>query len=1572
MILSYEDSTSSGLNISKGETGGAVSLGYARGNIAGSTTYTFYFKLVPGWGAFEYPRINSTAEFIVKADEVGDGYVTPTFFTGAALNDSYFGTDGGQLGVGTGGTNTQGDPSADFYAEEYGMYKLETDTSSDTDTDLPVDVQQLYMYLDDRRAATSTPFYSFGLKLRETGVDTGTDGSLPTQWMVATSSTAANDAWTLHDDQAFFYWEDPLGLPADDIKECMEWMVPGTMSSQFLWIAEDGNFKPFIQNVAASVDTGNPNYIQLDFDLIDIPTSDGETHATEPSYHRDGYIHDTGRTPGSATSSTYVQYAGPYSTDDASQIVAGDWTDLNINATDTGTTLGLDTSNTGESHWLKSDFGSMTDGYYFFRIKYKAYGTVGVSVGAASVTTAGWSDTPARLSDYEVSDPILWGTLTVDPVVDNVHAQYTLLETVTGNITIHHDTGGSTVQFYSGDLQYKTVPDGTWTNIILHNSTPTDYGDDISTGSAGSSQSFSIIWDVGSNGNDCEQVTDETSRTPVDYKIRIRVADMGHYSDWVESNIFNINRLPAITSLSGVQNTSRVNLSYIMVDKGADDCNLNTRTTQTTWSKLTGNGPDASGTMTLIGSVSDLESSAAGTVHTGDLDWDIITDIGPNVIGTYRVILQPHDGLEYGTPDEATVSVNTGPDLQPARIQGAYVNTDVYIQWPGDIPLSTDTYKAWNDADSSDTWNVGDTLIEDYNIYRREASSRDYGDPINGGPIRDTGYWDRTTVPGKTYTYMIRGIYDLGQATEMETPDSNEITIRIPQPVTDGEYFVSNTRGVHLPKEPLLGVVSPTFEEFIDVATPHDPALLHHRDLRLKLGYSVPDDNISLNAYHIHPLKQEDILELIDMTQDLRFRTNLSATTPVKPLINSDKYHDRALVSNIYWFDSSQDDFNRVKDMLSAVNAYSPDHVANSSVIRKLAERVLFFSHRCLWQHSEPLGDNVAFPWDWNYTSQYYVYKGDEIYLNNVPKGGKYMIVLIPETDGGYRPYIYTNFIGHHYNTQVVYNILRADGSVAKGWVENLVSDQALKRKVDDNFGHYDIVDGYIYPDVWGPYNKFFVAETGITLAGSTTGVVGKVDTCPWQDVDTQWQIRVAANKMHQDIRIGDLLIDGYQNNIGKNNRVGRIPFNLLENASLKTTDKIELHYDMLEYDRHIEVPDEHSDDTEYTEVDYGHIRVKGEMAKVIGTGTIQVKNGPIVQDPNKHGIYVYIYGVGGTGYSKYALVQDGTAAPAGTVAITNWSLNPIERTIEFADELISYNNSDIIYVDYTYREDYVVYDGFREYQKDIGWVDWYFDMNPRAGHGFTYEGEKESLRYEYGSGGLIWWFVGKKIYNTDTLYPRVYLDNGSTLTEITQAYWESFDHSKGKLKLTSAAIDYYGITPTSTLVADYISRYTSPLLMFRNTAYVYAIPNRAIARDDTGGIIYEFGLTGPDEGTLQHTFNSLLFDKDSEHYDPSLLLIAKIRLTAPVCMKDVEMIDSRERGGEVLTSIHKWDSSSPDGKIISGNQALVVRLPAEIKSLVDSDYMTHEEVKEIVGRHMAAGTQFIIEYYDVEEQETI
>lgn len=119
----------------------------------------------------------------------------------------------------------------------------------------------------------------------------------------------------------------------------------------------------------------------------------------------------------------------------------------------------------------------------------------------------------------------------------------------------------------------------------------------------------------------------------------------------------------------------------------------------------------------------------------------------------------------------------------------------------------------------------------------------------------------------------------------------------------------------------------------------------------------------------------------------------------------------------------------------------------------------------------------------------------------------------------------------------------------------------------------------------------------------------------------------------------------------------------------------------------------------------------------------------------------------------------------------------------------------------------------------------------------------------------------------------------------------------------------------------------------------------------------------------------NVLFHEFFEISEPNTILLARIQVRPNSTYENINIIDSRTRGGGILESIGRnimkevcpeaisyWDIGYWDGEPYQENAVLIVKLPRHILKEFGGR-LTKEEVEQAVKKHMALGVFYIIEY---------
>jgi hypothetical protein len=126
---------------------------------------------------------------------------------------------------------------------------------------------------------------------------------------------------------------------------------------------------------------------------------------------------------------------------------------------------------------------------------------------------------------------------------------------------------------------------------------------------------------------------------------------------------------------------------------------------------------------------------------------------------------------------------------------------------------------------------------------------------------------------------------------------------------------------------------------------------------------------------------------------------------------------------------------------------------------------------------------------------------------------------------------------------------------------------------------------------------------------------------------------------------------------------------------------------------------------------------------------------------------------------------------------------------------------------------------------------------------------------------------------------------------------------------------------------------------------------------------------------TLKHTF-----DKDElvleQITNPDIIVLGSIKITNENTVHDIQVMDTRKRGGGLKSSITEktiqetdplsmnvWDIVDFDGLQYHSNGITTIKIPDTVLER-NGGFFTEEEVEEIVQKHLALGIVPIVKYY--------
>lgn len=153
---------------------------------------------------------------------------------------------------------------------------------------------------------------------------------------------------------------------------------------------------------------------------------------------------------------------------------------------------------------------------------------------------------------------------------------------------------------------------------------------------------------------------------------------------------------------------------------------------------------------------------------------------------------------------------------------------------------------------------------------------------------------------------------------------------------------------------------------------------------------------------------------------------------------------------------------------------------------------------------------------------------------------------------------------------------------------------------------------------------------------------------------------------------------------------------------------------------------------------------------------------------------------------------------------------------------------------------------------------------------------------------------------------------------------------------------------------------------MLDKTVYIYMLPSKVI-KDSS--VVYE------NDVTIRHTFDKEDL-KTLQLTHPELIVLGNIKISNDYTRYDVQILDTRKRGGglkETITeseiknldqlSLNFWDLSALEGRKYFSNGIIIVKVPNKVK-----ETLTESEIEEIIYKHLSLGVYPIIKYYDEKE----
>lgn len=342
--------------------------------------------------------------------------------------------------------------------------------------------------------------------------------------------------------------------------------------------------------------------------------------------------------------------------------------------------------------------------------------------------------------------------------------------------------------------------------------------------------------------------------------------------------------------------------------------------------------------------------------------------------------------------------------------------------------------------------------------------------------------------------------------------------------------------------------------------------------------------------------------------------------------------------------------------------------------------------------------------------------------------------------------------------------------------------------------------------------------------------------------------------------------------------------------------------------------------------------------------------------------------------YTPLFLTTDDTTNKPNNVRVL---VNEIEMEVKAWDstagtlELVgSVRESDNIDVRYYYQETALEYRGYfdKTEQKFI-----YLDLNPGAGHFAT--------QWDTASGGYkdlpSFSLINKTIY--------LYLRPAGDMTNITTMYGEQIELDvTNKYEMKNALLRYYEPRIYAKYAGTVIKHVSDPMALPGDTTWDYVdtgyvsheiiINNPQVLTNDYYAMDYEY--IGNKYRFRNGTFQkNVLFHTYFEIQEANTLLLAKIQVRSNSTFENINLKDTRSRGGGLLESIGKqiirdiepeglsyWDIGYWDGEPYQENAVIVVKLPRFILKEFGGR-LTREQVEESVNKHLGLGVFYVIEY---------
>ncbi|MCX7610362.1 MAG: hypothetical protein N2043_02085 [Ignavibacterium sp.] len=369
--------------------------------------------------------------------------------------------------------------------------------------------------------------------------------------------------------------------------------------------------------------------------------------------------------------------------------------------------------------------------------------------------------------------------------------------------------------------------------------------------------------------------------------------------------------------------------------------------------------------------------------------------------------------------------------------------------------------------------------------------------------------------------------------------------------------------------------------------------------------------------------------------------------------------------------------------------------------------------------------------------------------------------------------------------------------------------------------------------------------------------------------------------------------------------------------------------------------------------------QIKEEKPKIIGKNKIKVKYTPLHVElvENKSNIYVYMLIKPEDNLKPEEIIQNRIP-----LHVVSWdSSNGIIELEEGVKE------NDLIFVDYYYEEYNYLYRGFwdEEQQKF-----WYLDLNPSTGHLITYYDKENKEIREIPSYQLINQTIYFYIKPIGELKDREKIKS-EELKWVGHAFDEKGMYQIYESKKEAIVNDNIRIYELNGELVDF-----EPLnLFYSNKFKVYKEINEVLLIDYEHE--YELYQLAPETFKRESVFHTFEPIPEEEMEKENILLLGKVQVRPNTKIENVEIYDTRKRGGGLKEAIKEkmikeicpeskfyWDIGYWDGEPYPENAVLVIKLPKYILKN-HGGLFTVEDVHQHIQKHIAFGVFYIIDFID-------